>query len=58
LPSTTYGKKCKKNKGEVNTKEKYKQEKKAASYKKQKTASDKGNKDTDNIYSAKIYYFF
>jgi len=44
-----------KDKEEVNTKRKYKQEKKDASYEKQKEASDKGNRNTNNLYSAKIY---
>ena len=33
----------------------YKQEKKEASYKKQKEAGDKINKHTNNLYSAEIY---
>jgi len=37
------------------TKGKYKQEKKEASYKKQKEVSHNGNKHTYNLYSAKIY---
>ena len=44
-------------KGKVNKKGKYKykQEKKEASYKKQKQASDKENKHTNSLHSAKIY---
>jgi len=38
---------------EINKKGKYKQKKKEAGYKKQKDASDKGNKHTNNLYSAK-----
>jgi len=38
--------------GEVNTKGKYKQEKKEASYKKQEEASNKGNTHINNLYSA------
>jgi len=45
-----------KGKWEVNKKGKYKQEKKEASYKKQKEASGNGNKHTNNLYSAKIYF--
>jgi len=37
--------------GEVNKKGKYKQEKKEASYKKQKEASNKGNTHINNLYS-------
>jgi len=37
---------------EVNKKGKYKQEKKEASYKKQKEASNKGNTHINNLYSA------
>ena len=36
----------------VNKKGKYKQEKKEASYKKQKEASNKGNTHINNLYSA------
>jgi len=38
--------------GEVNKKGKYKQEKKEASYKKQKEARNKGNTHINNLYSA------
>jgi len=38
--------------GEVNKKGKYKQEKKEASYKKQKEASKKRNTHINNVYSA------
>ena len=38
--------------GEANKKGKYKQEKKEASYKKQKEASNKGNTHINNLYSA------
>jgi len=38
--------------GEVNKKGKYKQEKKEASYKKQKEASNKGNTHINNLHSA------
>jgi len=44
--------------GEVNKKGKYKQEKKKASYNKQKEASDKANKHTNNQYSPEIYNVF
>jgi len=37
---------------------KYKQENKKASYKKQKETSDKVNKHTNNLYSAKIYHVY
>jgi len=38
--------------GELNKKGKYKQEKKEASYKKQKDTSNKGNTHINNLYSA------
>jgi len=44
-----------KDKGQVNKKGKYKQEKKEASYKKHKKASDKLNKHKKNLYSTEIY---
>jgi len=37
--------------GKVNKKGKYKQDKKEASYKKQKEASNKGNTHINNLYS-------
>jgi len=47
-----------KDKRTVNKKGKYKQEKKEASYEKQKKASDKVNKHTNNLYSAQICNVF
>jgi len=43
---------------EVNKKGKYKQEKKEASYKKQKKASNKGNTHINNLYSAQFTMSF
>ena len=44
-----------KDKGKISKKEKYNQEKMETSYKKQKEASDKVNRPTNSLYSAKIY---
>jgi len=58
LPPTTSGKETErgysegKDTGEMNKKEKYKQEKRKQSYKNQKEASNKGNTHINNLYSA------